>query len=104
MSEQKNVCGDKLEKCGPQTGYDRSGYCNTRADDGGKHLVCATMTDDFLEFTNSKGNNLHSLSKGQSWCLCEDRYMEAKRAGHAPQVLFKATNQRTHADVVCEKS
>ena len=61
MSEpQKNVLGEKLELCGkdPMTGFLRDGCCNTDTFDRGSHTVCAVVTNEFLEFSKSKGNDL----------------------------------------------
>ena len=57
---QKNVHGQDLAVCStePLTGYYRNGHCNTGPNDRGKHVVCATMTDRFLKYTKSKGNDL----------------------------------------------
>ena len=40
------------------------------------------MTDEFLDFTASKGNNLRSvgLTAGCKWCLCASRWKEAMNA------------------------
>ena len=60
--QQKNVLGADLEACGhdPMTGFYRDGCCNTGPGDVGTHTVCSIMTDDFLEFSKSKGNDLSS--------------------------------------------
>ena len=57
---EKNVFGEPLQLCctKPMTGYFRDGFCNTDEHDYGSHVVCAVMTDDFLEFSKSKGNDL----------------------------------------------
>ena len=40
----------------------------------GVHSVCAQMTQEFLDFTASRGNDLSSVVKaGQKWCLCVSR-------------------------------
>ena len=59
MSEKEmvtNIFGDEIEACcyDPMTGYFRDGFCNTDEHDYGSHVVCAVMTDDFLEFSKSK--------------------------------------------------
>ena len=50
MPAAKNVLGTELEVCSrsPLTGFYRDGCCNTGADDAGLHLVCAEVTDAFL--------------------------------------------------------
>ena len=55
-----NVLGGELEPCSvdPVTGYFRDGYCHTAGTDVGFHVVCAVMTEAFLEFSVSAGNDL----------------------------------------------
>ena len=55
----KNVLGTRLKLCSelPLTGYYRDGFCRTD-DDKGKHTVASIMTQEFLEFTKSHGNDL----------------------------------------------
>ena len=102
-TDQKNVFGDPLLVCGtdPLTGIYRDGCCNTNEEDVGKHVVCARMTLEFLEFTYAKGNDLITprpeagfpgLSAGDNWCLCADRWKEAFDAGVAPPVYLMCTN------------
>lgn len=86
----------KLKVCSlnPVTGYFRDGLCRTNSSDFGKHLVCATITSDFLEYSKSKGNDLTSVVlPGQNWCLCESRWEEAYDNGNAPPVVLDATSQ-----------
>lgn len=101
---KKNILGTELESCctSPVTGFYRDGYCRTGPEDRGTHVVCARMTEDFLTFTKSKGNDLSSpapqynfpgLNPGDCWCLCALRWKEAKEAGHAPPVNLKATEE-----------
>ena len=61
--EEKNVLGANLSIAGtkPLTGYYRDGYCSTGASDTGKHVIAATMTDAFLAFSLTKGNDLASV-------------------------------------------
>lgn len=106
MAEKaKNVLGEPLQLCcnNPKTGFYRDGYCHTGPDDAGVHVVCAHMTDEFLEFTKSKGNDLSSpipafgfpgLKAGDRWCLCVSRWKEAREAGVAPPVLLSATHEK----------
>ena len=99
----KNVLGGELELCStdPLTGFYRDGCCNTGQDDYGLHLVCAIMTEDFLVFSKSMGNDLSTpmpqfgfdgLKEGDRWCLCVQRWQEALEAGMAPQVVLAATH------------
>ena len=97
FSEDKNLYGKKLKPCSrnPMTGFYKDGYCRTGDDDTGSHTVCAKVTEEFLEFTNSMGNNLDMLEPGDKWCLCAKRWKEAYDAGKAPKVIKKATNKKT---------
>lgn len=60
------------------------------------------MTDEFLDYSASKGNDLRQigLTDGCKWCLCVSRWKEAfdSRTGDddrkVPRVVLKATNQR----------
>ena len=103
MSEAMNVIGSQLESCctSPMTGFYRNGKCNTGAGDLGAHVVCAQMTEEFLAFTRSQGNDLSTpveqfnfpgLKPGDRWCLCAPRWQEALDAGVAPPVILSATH------------
>lgn len=104
--QQKNVLDKPLQACcfEPLTGFYRDGFCNTGNNDLGTHTVCAVMTEDFLTFTATKGNDLSTpipqynflgLQAGDKWCLCALRWHEAYKAGHAPNVILAATNKKT---------
>lgn len=100
----KNVLGHELAPTGsPKTGFYRDGFCNTGSNDQGVHVVAATMTKEFLEFSKSKGNDLMTsvptsgfagLKPGDKWCLCAARWKEAYDAGVAPKVILEATHQK----------
>ena len=93
---QKNVFNKTLKICSkkPLTGYLRNGYCENNEYDNGKHLVCAIMDDEFLNFSKSKGNDLTSIVKsGDKWCLCENRFYQAYLEGKNPVVLKDATHK-----------
>ena len=103
---QLNVFGKELELCcsSPITGAYRDGYCNTGINDIGTHTVCAIVTDKFLEFSKSKGNdlttanpyyNFEGLKEDDKWCLCVSRWVEAYEAGCAPNLILEATNIKT---------
>ena len=103
MSNQRNVLGGELEPCSfdPLTGYYRTGCCESRGDDPGVHVVCSVMTDEFLNFSKSVGNDLSTpmpqygfagLKAGDQWCLCASRWQEAFEAGAAPRVVLAATH------------
>jgi uncharacterized protein (DUF2237 family) len=100
---QLNVLGEVLQPCSydPMTGYYRSGCCENHGDDPGMHVVCVVLTDEFLEFSTSVGNDLSTpmpqygfagLHDGDQWCLCASRWQEAFEAGHAPHVVLAATH------------
>jgi hypothetical protein len=106
MEKIKNVLGETLEVCctSPMTGFYRNGFCETGPRDLGTHVVCAEVTEEFLEFTSSEGNDLirpspehgfPGLTPGDRWCLCVSRWKEALDAGIAPPVVLSATNQAT---------
>ena len=113
MTEKKiarNVFGQPLQPCcmSPVTGFTRDGYCRTGPDDIGSHTVCAEMTDEFLSFSKSQGNDLSTphpeygfpgLKAGDRWCLCVARWEEAFLAGIAPRVLLESTHENA-LDVV----
>ena len=99
----KNVLGGELQTCSldPLTGYYRDGCCNTGGQDYGVHVVCAIMTDEFLEFSKACGNDLSTpipeyefpgLSAGDRWCLCAQRWQQALEHNRAPQVVLEATH------------
>ncbi|NJR64310.1 MAG: DUF2237 domain-containing protein [Leptolyngbyaceae cyanobacterium CRU_2_3] len=103
MSKATNVLGGELQCCctNPMTGFYRDGFCSTGAGDVGVHIVCAQMTQEFLEFSKSRGNDLSTpmpiygfpgLKSGDRWCLCASRWAEALDAGMAPPVVLEATH------------
>jgi uncharacterized protein (DUF2237 family) len=98
-----NVLGGDLEPCSfdPVTGFFRDGYCRTEGRDPGFHAVCAVMTEEFLEFSMSVGNDLSTpqpqwmfpgLEPGDRWCVVAARWAEALDAGVAPPVVLEATH------------
>ena len=100
-----NVLGTPLIGCctDPMTGFYRDGVCNTGPMDSGRHVVCAVMTEEFLTFTKSRGNDLSTprpeyqfpgLKAGDGWCLCALRWKEAWEAGVAPPVKLEATHEK----------
>jgi len=99
----RNIFGEPLVPCSfdPLTGFFRDGCCKTNAEDTGTHVVCAIMTDEFLSFSASRGNDLSTpvpewgfpgLKSGDQWCLCALRWMEALEADRAPPVVLESTN------------
>jgi len=102
-TEGVNVLGGPLEACGfdPLTGFWRDGTCRTGGQDVGVHAICAVMTEEFLAFSASVGNDLSTprpelgfagLAPGDRWCLCAGRWQEALDAGVAPPVVLEATH------------
>ena len=60
------------------------------------------MTDEFLEYTKDRGNDLSTpnaayglpgLKAGDRWCLCASRWREALYDGVAPPVVLSATSE-----------
>ena len=105
-AQSVNIFGQNLALCcsSPKTGFFRDGFCNTGSSDIGTHVVCAKMTQDFLEFSKSRGNDLSTpnemysfpgLLPGDKWCLCVLRWKEAYDAGFAPKVNLNATHIST---------
>ncbi|MGB5986800.1 MAG: DUF2237 domain-containing protein [Desulfobacterales bacterium] len=104
MKTQLNVLGDPLQPCcdNPKTGFFRTGACETGPQDRGSHVVCAQVTLAFLEFTQSRDNDLSrpapemgfpGLKPGDRWCLCALRWKEALEAGVAPPVILPAIHE-----------
>ncbi|TNF41157.1 MAG: DUF2237 domain-containing protein [Cytophagales bacterium] len=102
----KNIFGEELEVCctNPLTGFYRDGSCKTGPQDLGTHTVCAVITQEFLDYTLSRGNDLITprpeylfpgLIAGDRWCLCALRWLEAYQAGKAPLVILEATHEKT---------
>ena len=100
---QLNVFGKVLKTSSddPLTGFFRDGCCNSSVNDKGEHTVCAIVSDKFLKFSLSKGNDLISpreefnfpgLMDGDRWCLCVDRWIEAYQNECAPRLVLEATN------------
>ncbi|MFT6113215.1 MAG: hypothetical protein ACJA10_000139 [Oleispira sp.] len=98
-----NVFGESLKVCGenPMTGFYRDGKCNTCNNDAGSHTVCIEISQEFLEYSRFKGNDLSTprpefdfkgLTPGDSWCVCASRWLEAVASNMAPRVHL----QRTH--------
>ena len=86
----------------PRTGFFRNGCCDTGPHDLGRHVVCAVVTERFLAFSLSRGNDLVTprpefdfpgLRPGDRWCLCAERWLEALENGAAPPVVVSATHE-----------
>ena len=100
-----NVLDTPLQSCGtnPITGFERDGFCHTGSRDRGVHVVCAQMTEAFLSYTRSQGNDLSSpaprygfpgLKPGDRWCLCASRWMQAVKVGVAPPIKLESTEAK----------
>ena len=105
MDQPVNVLGEMLGTCGtnPVTGFFRDGCCNTSDQDLGSHTVCIEVTQDFLDFSRSQGNDLSTpvpafnfpgLRPADRWCLCAARWLEAHDNGMAPRVILGGTHKR----------
>ena len=101
-----NVLGEELETCStsPLTGWYRDGCCNTDRNDRGLHTVCCLVTEEFLEFARSRGNNLITpapeynfpgLTPGDKWCVCAQTWQDATEEGVACPVVMSATHEET---------
>jgi uncharacterized protein (DUF2237 family) len=100
-----NVLGSALVPCSydPLTGFYRDGCCKTDEHDAGSHVVCAKVTQEFLDLSITVGNDLSTprpqyrfvgLKAGDRWCLCARRWQEAFQAGVAPPVVLESTHER----------
>lgn len=102
---ERNVLGGALLACSyaPLTGYFRDGCCATHGEDAVAHLVCVRVTQEFLEFSVARGNDLvtprpemrfRGLKPGDRWCLHVLRWIEAWEAGCAPNVVLQSTHEQ----------
>lgn len=103
-SSELNVLGEPLQPCSsdPLTGFFRSGYCAAGPDSASVHLVCISVTAEFLDFSASVGNDLSTarpeysfpgLEPSDRWCLVAGRWAQALAAGKAPKIYLRSTNQ-----------
>ncbi|MDX8153879.1 DUF2237 domain-containing protein [Patulibacter brassicae] len=107
----RNVLGGELVVCGtdPLTGWTRTGCCAFHPADLGQHVVCAVVTERFLRYTASQGNDLSTprggfrgLRPGDRWCLCASRWQQAYVDGMAPPVVLEACDERALAIVALD--
>ncbi|GAA4425360.1 DUF2237 domain-containing protein [Acidovorax lacteus] len=100
-----NVLGAPLVPCSydPLTGFFRDGCCNTSAEDHGTHVICAKVTQAFLDYSVAQGNDLvtprpeyrfRGLKPGDRWCLCALRWKQALEAGVAPPVVLASCHAK----------
>jgi len=108
-----NVFGQPLVPCSfdPLTGFFRDGCCKTNEEDAGSHLVCAVVSEEFLQFSLRQGNDLitprpeygfSGLVPGDQWCLCIARWMEAYDAKCAPRLKIESTHIKALESVSLE--
>lgn len=113
METQLNVYGRPIKPCcfDPKTGFYRDGHCHTGHEDTGIHTICIIANEEFLEFSQARGNDLSTpmpdydfpgVRPGDKWCLCAGRWVEAYMAGVAPLVDLEATHEETLAIVSLE--
>ena len=106
MEKQFNVFEEEIEECcsNPITGFFRDGFCHTDNLDQGVHVVCTHITEDFLEFSKSRGNDLSTpkeefnfpgLKEGDHWCVCAERWKEAYENNKAPKIYLRRTNKKS---------
>ena len=114
QDEEINVLGEPLHSCSekPLTGFYRDGKCNTCDEDVGSHTVCIQASEEFLEYSRFKGNDLSTpmpeygfegVKPGDGWCLCAARWLEAYEDGRAPRVYMMRTHKRALEIVPIEK-
>ncbi len=105
LTSGRNVLGGPLRACSfdPLTGFFRDGCCRTRGEDEGQHVICARVTQEFLSYSLSQGNDLitprpewrfSGLKPGDRWCICATRWMQAWQAGVAPPVVLDCTHEK----------
>jgi len=103
-----NVIGTPLEVCcnDPKTGWYRDGFCHTDMSDPGMHSVCCVATQEFLDFSESIGNDLSTpkpeygfpgVKPGQRWCICAGRWLEAYKVGKSCPVVLEGCHEETLA-------
>ncbi len=106
MHPKVNVLGNELQECSkdPLTGWYRDGCCNTDDNDRGLHVVCCILTEQFLEFAKSRGNdlitpapqfNFPGLKPGDRWCVCARTWLDAVNDGSACPVNLEATHEES---------
>jgi uncharacterized protein len=84
------------------TGFFRTGACMVGPEDAARHLVCCEMTDEFLAYSKSVGNDLSTpmpeygfpgLKAGDRWCVHILRFRQALEAGMAPRIALLSTSK-----------
>lgn len=105
IKPRKNVLGGPLAPCSrkpPVTGFFRNSCCDTNAEDRGSHTVCTQVTQEFLDYLVSRGNdlvtpaplyNFAGLKPGDRWCVCAPSWKQAYDAGKAAPVVLASTHE-----------
>lgn len=107
------MLGGPLEPCGtdPVTGFYRDGCCRPDPGGVGTHLVCAVVTEDFLEHQQSIGNDLSTprpqygfpgLVPGDRWCVTVHNWRRAYEDGAASFVVLASTSDGALSVVALE--
>ena len=102
---ERNVLGEPLQSCSnePLTGFYRDGCCRTGPGDLGSHTICAVVSDEFLEYQQSIGNDLSTpvpeyefpgLEPGDRWCVTAHNWLRAHEDGVAAFVVLASTHER----------
>ncbi len=110
---ERNVLGGELEPCGvdPITGFHRDGCCRPDAARQSTHLICAVVSEAFLEHQRAIGNDLVTpvpqfgfpgLVPGDRWCVTAPNWARAHRDGAAAFVVLAATHEAALAFVPLE--
>jgi uncharacterized protein len=89
----------------PPTGFYRDGYCRVGPEDKGNHSVAATVTEEFLDYSASAGNNLKDVGvkPGMKWCLCAHRWLESFEAAEKG-LLARESVPKVHLHASHEKA
>ena len=84
INNSLNVYKKPLKICGtnPVTGAYRDGCCNTGIDDIGTHTVCAVVTNSFLNFSKSMGNDLTKDNPLYNLAQFDAIYLETKQRNY----------------------
>lgn len=86
----------------PMTGFYRDGSCNSGMDNQAWHMVCILATEEFLDYSKKVGNDLSTplpqygfegIEAGDRWCLASGNFINALKAGFAPNIFLHSTHQ-----------
>ena len=85
------------------TGFSRDGCCRPDEHGVSTHLICAVVTEEFLEHQRSIGNDLSTpmpmyrfpgLVPGDRWCVTAVNWLRAYEEGAASYVVLASTHER----------